>query len=766
MRLPPLTVATLVLAIAGPVAAADPIVATDLLRIRSVSSIDVARDGGRAVVAVRSVGSDSSVNALVSDLGEAAGGSTGARETPDEPDWSNESHLFLVDLASGAAPRQLTFGRRFDHDPAIAPDGRRVAFVRSARRDGDGEGDGEDDEDAATQVWVMPLDGGEARPVTQLSHGAGSPRWSPDGRLLLVTSRVPAAELNEPPPWTSERPLADRRGDAEPDRPAGAPDGSRAEIRAWLDRNGEAADPQVITRIEFQAEHGLRGPLAFRQLFAVGPEIAGGHATARQITRDFRDHDDAVFMPGGDRLAYVAKESSAVHPDRVLGTALRTIAIDGSDDRTLLALDGWSLSTPRPSGDGSVIAFAGRQMDQPAHRPRRLGIASIANGAASDPVWLTGTDSFDASVWSVEWLPSRSALVFNAPVRGGVSLMTMGLGLLEPAVLVDEENGLPVGAQEFGVGGGAIVYALTSAANPCVLRVRDARGERELWDLNPWIARKELSAPVGGWITRPDGTRVQYWLMEPTHRDPLETYPLVLEIHGGPSAMWGPGEFTMWHELQLLCSWGYAVVYANPRGSGGYGQAFRRANYQDWGEGPAGDVLAAVDQAMLAGWIDPERLVVTGGSYGGYLTAWIITQDHRFKAAVAQRGVYDLATFFGEGNAWRLMEWSMGGPPWEPRVRPILTRESPITGVNRIRTPLLIMHASNDLRTGVSQSEMLYRSLKRLGRPVEYVRYPNAGHDLSRTGDPRQRLDRLNRIIEFFERAIENPRPAPRSSAP
>jgi len=145
----------------------------------------------------------------------------------------------------------------------------------------------------------------------------------------------------------------------------------------------------------------------------------------------------------------------------------------------------------------------------------------------------------------------------------------------------------------------------------------------------------------------------------------------------------------------------------------------------------------------------------------GYLTAWIVSQDHRFKAAVAQRGVYDLATFFGEGNAWRLVPWEMGGHPWEANVRPVIRRESPFTYVNRIRTPLLIMHASEDLRTGVSQSEMLYRALKVLEKPVEYVRYPNAGHDLSRSGDPRQRMDRLNRIVEFFERYANNERPAP-----
>jgi dipeptidyl aminopeptidase/acylaminoacyl peptidase len=249
--------------------------------------------------------------------------------------------------------------------------------------------------------------------------------------------------------------------------------------------------------------------------------------------------------------------------------------------------------------------------------------------------------------------------------------------------------------------------------------------------------------------------------MEPANRKQGQKCPLVLEIHGGPMAMWGPGEFTMWLEFQLLCSWGYGVVYSNPRGSGGYGYEFQKANFQDWGEGPAGDVLAVVDDALRQEWIDPNRLFITGGSYGGYLTAWIISHDHRFKAAVAQRGVYDLATFFGEGNAWQLVEWNMGGFPFDARYHDIIHRNSPLTYVSRIRTPLLIMHGSEDLRTGVSQSEMLYRALKALERPVEYVRYPAAGHDLPRTGDPLQRMDRLSRIIEFFERYSGNAQPAP-----
>jgi dipeptidyl aminopeptidase/acylaminoacyl peptidase len=210
----------------------------------------------------------------------------------------------------------------------------------------------------------------------------------------------------------------------------------------------------------------------------------------------------------------------------------------------------------------------------------------------------------------------------------------------------------------------------------------------------------------------------------------------------------------MWHEFQFFCAKGYGVVYCNPRGSGGYGLDFLRANIKDWGAGPTSDVLTALDKTVAEGWADTGRLVVSGGSYAGYLVAWIVGHDHRFKAACAQRGVYDLATFFGEGNAWRLVPNYFGGYPWEPATKAILQRESPITYVANITTPLIIFHGENDRRTGFVQGEMLYRSLKVLGRPVEYVRHPGATHELTRSGDNRQRIDQMLRTYEFFERYI------------
>jgi dipeptidyl aminopeptidase/acylaminoacyl peptidase len=176
----------------------------------------------------------------------------------------------------------------------------------------------------------------------------------------------------------------------------------------------------------------------------------------------------------------------------------------------------------------------------------------------------------------------------------------------------------------------------------------------------------------------------------------------------------------------------------------------------DWGKGPTSDVLTSLNLAAKGGFIDTTKLAVTGGSYAGYLVAWIVGHDQRFKAACAQRGVYDLGTFFGEGNAWRLVPNYFGGYPWEEKSKAIIERESPIKYVANIRTPLIIFHGENDLRTGVIQSEMLYRSLKVLGRTVEYVRHPGASHEITRTGNNRQRIDQMLRTMEFFERFIKH----------
>jgi dipeptidyl aminopeptidase/acylaminoacyl peptidase len=338
-------------------------------------------------------------------------------------------------------------------------------------------------------------------------------------------------------------------------------------------------------------------------------------------------------------------------------------------------------------------------------------------------------------------------------MNGGNVLHKLNIATKKIEVL----SSVDAGITSFDVNNNTLVFSKTQVVNPSELYFADANGKKEQKssNFNDWVLFKKLSFPTKKTFTNEQGMTVEYWVMPPSNFKADQKYPLLLEIHGGPSAMWGPGEASMWHEYQYFCSKGYGVVYSNPRGSGGYGLDFLRANINDWGTGPSSDVLTALDKTVAEGWADKSKLFITGGSYAGYLTAWIISHDNRFRAACAQRGVYDLNTFFGEGNAWRLVPNYFGGYPWEPKVKEILARESPINYVQNITTPFIIFHGGNDRRTGFIQAEMMFRSLKVLDRPVEFVVHPGATHEITRNGDNRQRMDQMLRTFEFFQRTLE-----------
>jgi dipeptidyl aminopeptidase/acylaminoacyl peptidase len=311
------------------------------------------------------------------------------------------------------------------------------------------------------------------------------------------------------------------------------------------------------------------------------------------------------------------------------------------------------------------------------------------------------------------------------------------------------------GIGSFAVTANKMAYVKTTENNPFEIYTADAyaKNEKKLTTLNErWLDKKQLASVEKNSFINDNKQTINYWVMRPTGFSKEKKYPLLLQIHGGPTAMWGPGETTMWHEFQFWCAKGYGVVYCNPRGSGGYGEAFLKSNTNNWGNGPMTDVLTALTKTVAQGWADSTRLFVTGGSYGGYLVTYILGHTQKFRAACSQRGVYNLTTFFGEGNAWRLIPHYFGGYPWEKSTADILMRESPTSYVQNISTPLIIFHGENDLRTGVTSSEQLYKSLKVMERPVEYVRHPNATHEITRSGNNRQRMDQMLRTWEFFER--------------
>jgi dipeptidyl aminopeptidase/acylaminoacyl peptidase len=351
--------------------------------------------------------------------------------------------------------------------------------------------------------------------------------------------------------------------------------------------------------------------------------------------------------------------------------------------------------------------------------------------------------------------------------------------------------------QAYDVTDSKAVYAVAGPANPSELYTNTIsfNNERRLTAHNAdWVGRRAL-APTERFVLRHDGRRVEARLTRPLNRVDSLRYPLVVRPRGGPAPLGHSSPVQAWFDRHFLAGRGYAVLEVWPRGSDGYGATFRRRNFQDWGPGPSADVRAAADSVLSRPWADSTRQALTGRSYGGYLTAWTLGHTDRFEAAVAESGVYDLSAFFGDGAAWPLIPEQFGGFPWEttavpppelplrPRLSPVLSvgvlpsldaprtpraalrLNSPMTHAHRVETPLLLVHGGRDPRTGTSQAEMLYRRLRILKRPVEYVRYPGVGHSFWRSAPPRQRVDRLARLYEFLSRYVPaGGRPAPGSA--
>lgn len=693
----------------------EPVKVTDMLKIKSLGGVTLSRDGSKAAFSVTSIEPDGD----------------------SKTDYKYSNQLWVVATDGSSAPRALT-AKENASQAAWSPDGRQLAFVRAA--------------DGKAQIFLLSLDGGEAVQLTKFKYGASSPTWSPDGKQLLFAAAVPLKDLLKDtdlnpgklsPQWPAEKPGFDKNQQLQASTAKADPDGSIEEVRAYLDNNAADRKARVFNKLNFLDETNVSSDMSFNHYFVVNA-VPG--ATPIAITKGFYRFNGADFTPDGKGIILAGDVDSLQHPDRSLESQLFMVNTNGTNIRMLLGEEGKVYSNPRLSPSGKWLAF--QYGSTSFVSVPTLAIMPV-NGTVKDIINIP----FDRSKGGVTWSVDEKYLYFTGQSNGGAPLYRVDVKTQKIDQLTDYNSGI----SSFDFENNKLVFVKTAVSNPFELYLADAsvQNARQISHFNDWVQSKKLSFPEKKTFTNNKGMTVEYWVMKPTNYEPGKKYPLVLEIHGGPSAMWGPGESSMWHEFQYFCSKGYGVVYCNPRGSGGYGLDFLRGNINDWGAGPTSDVLTALDKAVGEGWADTSKLTVTGGSYAGYLVAWIIAHDKRFKAACSQRGVYDLATFFGEGNAWRLVPNYFGGYPWQPETKAILERESPITYVQNITTPYIIFHGDNDRRTGFVQSEMLYHSLKALDRPVEYVRHPNATHEITRSGDNRQRIDQLLRTWEFFERWIK-----------
>lgn len=699
-----------------------PIVASDLMKIVTTAGTQISPDGSKAVtVVVR-------------------------KAVKNENEYYYTRHLYLLDLVGTTPPVQLTFGDKNDGQPVWSPDGKNIAFVRA-----DGE---------KSQIWLLPMNGGEAHAITKEEYGARGPIWSPDGKKILFSASIPFYAISGKTPWTYERP-GRTQGDEpnfknmkadEKKKVTNSPDGSLEEVRAWLAKNMSESNPRVLLRQNLQGELNLQPDEDFTHLFV---KTVGSDEKAVQITSGFQNFNGAEWSADGKTIL-CSSRAYKLHPDRERDNDLWTIDVESKTAREFLTMPGYSVNNPSYSPDGTQILFYAVPNQNRHATQVQLAVVSATGGK---PTVLTA--NLDRDVGNAIWSADSKSIYFAAQTEGDIPLYSIPAKGGTISKLLGNDSGV----NDFDMRGDKIVYSLTETKNPWELYLFNTKDKsnRAVTQFNEsWMKDRQVSTPKEYWITRPDGSKVQYWVQEPVGKKDGVKYPTILNIHGGPAAMWGPGIFSMWHEYQLENSWGYGLVYCNPRGSGGYGDKFKKGNFKDWGNGPASDILSALEDAVAKhNWIDKDQLVVEGGSYAGYMVAWLVGHDNRFKAANAQRGVYDLTTFLGEGNAWNLVPNDFGGFPWDKEIRPLLDSESPYTYVDKINTPLLIIHGDQDLRTGVIQSEMLYKSLKIMNKPVEYIRYPKEGHELTRSGNPGRMMDHMLRVIEFFERYVKHPEPPP-----
>ncbi len=690
----------------------EKVLVTDMTKIKQVASVAISPDGKRAIYALR----------------------TNETNETDKLDFDYRSHLWLTDFQT---VKQLTRGTESVGGASWSADSKQITFTRNVK--------------GKSQIFIMPLDGGEAVQLTDLKYGANNPQYSPDGSKILFSVNVTFSELlkdsvlnpnKKLPSWSVEKAGFKTNDFLKTDKKVKAnPDGSLEEIRAYLDKDVDDKKAKVFSRLNFQGEAVTEPEIRFNLLFVID---ANEGAKPQQISRRFWSFNGATWSADSKKIYAVCGRDSSQHPDREQNTAIVRMNIAGTGLQNLIAEKGISYNNPTLSPDGKLVIFTMSKVEWLGFNQTLI---ANADGTNVTPI------VFDRAVNNFEWTDDSKFVYFAANSNGGIPLYRLDIATKKVEKLTDYDSGI----SSFDVSKDRIVYAKTEVKNPSELYSADLliKTPVKLSSHNDNLLKnKALSFPEKHIYVNSKGQNVEYWIMKPANFEVGKKYPLLLNMHGGPTAMWGPGENSMWHEFQYFCSQGYGIVFANPRGSGGYGRDFQFANYQDWGTGPAEDVLAAATNAAKESWVDTARQVITGGSYAGYLTAWIVGHDHRFKAAFAQRGVYELTTFMGEGNAWRLTPNYFGGYPWDAKTKDILDRESPYSYIDKIKTPLLIKHGENDLRTGPIQSEMMYKSLKILGKEVEYVRIPGATHELSRTGNVRQRIDRMLRIYEFFERYI------------
>ena len=574
-------------------------------------------------------------------------------------------HVWTLDPGSRAL-RQLTRSEKSEWRPRWSPDGRSLAFL-SNRSD-------------PAQVWLLPMDGGEALPATASKTEVTAFEWSPDGKRIAYL----AAEAKSDAQEAKEKDKDDARVVDRDDRPE----------RLWL------AD-----------------------LPAPGAPAAAG----KQLTHAPWKIAEMQWTPDGRRL--IADATDHPESDRMTDRIV-SIAVDNGELRALAQPAG-PFALLRVSPDGRSLAYLGSREDGPA--PHDLWSLPLDGGAAARNLTAKG---LDRSIEGFQFRPDGS-LVLLAETGFTSRLYAVDpAGTVSPLSEPTEPATSPYDFALLPDGRIALLGDRTAEAAEVWLWKPGQPAEKAT-SLNASWAGVPVGSPEILRYRSFDGQTIEAQLLKPAGFVAGRRVPLVVLVHGGPTGRWRD-RFEPWG--QLLRAKGYAVLYPNIRGSSGYGFRFLASNRKDWGGGDFKDVMAGVDAAVAAGIADPDRLGIGGWSYGGYMAAWAITQTHRFKAAVAGAGLSDLASEFGTENGPAYDEWFYGLPYEHPEG---FAKSSPITWVRNARTPTLILQGEDDDTDPIGQSQQLYRALKRYEVPSDLVLYPREGHGLREEKHQLDRMRRI-----------------------
>ena len=620
---------------------------------------------------------------------------------PDKKKDTCESHIWRVPTSSGA-PQQFTSSNESESTPRWSPDGSRILFL-SAR-------DAKEERKGKSQLWIIPATGGEAVKITDEKHGVSAPGWSPDGKKILFFGRVPVDPQEDKLPKEKK------------------------------------SDVVRIKRLSYRMNGGGYHHTYRTHLFIVSAQ--GGRP--RWITRGDWDVETAAWSTDGKRIFFTGNVEEDL--DYTYARNLYAVPAGGGKIRKLCDLSGL-IGYPAPSPDGKTIAFIGNDLKRSYGTNNSLYLVPVSGGK---PVNVSrhadinigqsvGSDSrADSPPFGPVWSPDGREIKFLASVKGADRLFSLNTQTKEITACTSDDQ--TVESVSYNTDHTVAAYTRMTPTELAEVWVwKQGRPEKRLTKFNTaLLSRLNLASPKRFAFKASDSTEVEGWIMLPSDSR-RKKHPAILEIHGGPRTAYGLGFF---HEFHLINAAGFAVFYTNPRGSSSYGEDWACASI--YGDRDYKDVMETVNHVLKTEPVDPQRLGVTGGSYGGFMTNWIVGHTGRFKAACTQRSISNWASFFGTSDiGWRFSQEEIGGLPWKNLKE--YWKRSPIAYVEKITTPLLIIHSEEDWRCPIEQAEQLYTALKWLKKDTEFIRFPKESHELSRSGKPVHRIERLQAIIGWFE---------------